>query len=326
MTFALLAALALPASAEPSRGPCVPWMGTARTWTTYDFETGRIRPMTLRDCGDYPRGALAYAQRCMREFGHRLASTKHVVIADFSTNANFVRLHVLQWNQEDPEASIAILRGGAVHGAGNEPDGITGVARVVKDEWDSQATPGGCMRLFGTGNEAAMQTVAQNLQAYRLDGLEERNACTHARGIFLHESYLDNDVDKVRTRRIEEIDRRDVRAGDFDRVRVNRHLGTAVTPGCITISNDDFDFIKASRIVPPPGRDWRPNSAPQQREGILFVSWFWGERDDQTIRSRYAARPRSCTARAPHLNSRAIETKDQFWRILREMEQWRAPR
>lgn len=309
--------------AEPSRSPCVPWMGTARVWTTTDETTGETRPMTLRECGGVPKAALAYAQRCMEKFGDRLASKKHVIIGDFSTDANFVRLYVLEWRQQDPEASIPLLRGGLAQGAGNDPETVTGAARVVADRWDSNATPGGCMRLFGSGDEATLQSVAQNLQAYRLDGLEERNACAYPRGIYFHESYLaQNGVDKVKTRRVEEIDQKDPHAGDFSRIKRDRNLGTAVTPGCITASNDDYDFIKSSGFVPSPGRGWTPTAPARAKEGILFVSWFWGDNEDQAPVSRWERKPRACFDPTKGMTARAIPRSDGFLKALHDLESW----
>lgn len=296
-------------------------MGTARVWMTPDGKNGGMKPRTLRECPGIPQGALSYARRCMALFGDQLASKTHVIIGDFSTDANFVRLHVLQWDQADPENSVPILRGGLVHGEGNLPPTVTGVATVVKDAWNSNATPGGCMRLFGTGNEATLQSVAQNLQAYRLDGLEERNACTDARGIFFHESYLAEDgYDKVKTQRYEERDARDPNSADMSRIRVGRNLGTALTPGCITASNDDFDFIKAKNIVPAPGPGWRPTNPPRPKEGILFISWFWGDLDQQELVARDYRTPRDCRDQSKAVMTPAIPKRDPNIPALRELE------
>ncbi len=309
--------------AEPAPNPCAAWLGTARVWTTVDATTGETRPMTLRECGGVPKAALAYAQRCMEKFGDRLASKKHVIIGDFSTDANFVRLYVLEWQQQDPQASIPLLRGGLAQGVGNDPATVTGAATIVSDRWGSNATPGGCLRLFGTGDEATLQSVAQNLQAYRLDGLEERNACAYPRGIYFHESYLaQNGVDKVKTRRYEELDQKDPHAADFSRIKRDRNLGTAITPGCITASNDDFDFIKASGFVPPPGRGWNPTTPARAKEGILFVSWFWGDNEEQAPVSRYERKPRSCFDPVEGMTTRAIPRSDGMLKALEELESW----
>ena len=292
--------LSLGAFAEPRFNVCSPWAGTAREWSTYDFERSRIRPMTVRDCGGISEGALRYAQRCMQRYGGKLASRSHVIIGDFSEDGNFVRLHVLRWNQQDPYESVPVLRGGMMGGAGNRPAGgrQTGAATVASDTWDSEASPGGCMRLFGSGESQMIQSVAQNLQAYRLDGLEDQNACAYPRGIFFHETYLDRstNLNKVRTKRIEDVTARDPHALTLGRVQLDRHLGTAVSPGCINISNDDFEHLKASGIVPNPGQNWRATTAPRAQEGILFVSWFWGNTEGPELVDRKTGREaRSCS-------------------------------
>lgn len=330
--LSLAAALALFApvfsNAEPSKTPCNPWAGTAQVWTTYDYADGKIKPMTVRECGGIPRGALSYARRCMAKFGGKLKSQKHVIIGDFSADANFIRLYVLDWNQADPEASIPLLRGGLVHGTGNRPAGATGVAEVAKDQMDSAATPGGCMRLFGTGDAGTMQTAGQGLQAYKLDGLEVQNACTWQRGIHFHEGYQQNGVDKIMTRRIEDVGRTDAnapafgyndpKAADFDRIQAGRNLGTAATPGCVTLSNDDYDHIKASGIVPPPGPGWKTGVPPRAQEGILFVSWFWGDDDNQAIVSRFTAPPRACGKFSKAEESPAIPRQDEYLKALQQ--------
>ena len=332
----LLAAvfLAAPLRAEPSKRPCNPWAGTAQVWTHYDEQSGTIKPMSLRECGGIPKGALSYARRCMEQFGGKLKSRRHVIIGDFSTDANFIRLYVLDWNQIDPEASIPLLRGGLVHGTGNLPAGPTGVAQVAKDQMDSAATPGGCMRLFGTGDAGTMQTAGQGLQAYKLDGLETQNSCTWQRGIHFHEGYQQNGVDKIMTRRVEDIGRTDANApdfgyndpgaGDFDRVRAGRNLGTAATPGCVTLSSDDYDHIKESGIVPPPGPGWKTGTPPRAQEGILFVSWFWGDNDNQTIVSRFTVPPRACGKNSPAAQSAAIPREDEYLKALQDSEKRRA--
>jgi hypothetical protein len=316
-----LAVRATPALAD--NDPCIPWMGTARTWTYSD--NGVERRRTLRQCGGVPAGALSYARRCMEKFGDRLASRTHVIIGDFSTNNNFVRLHVLEWRQDDPEASVPLLRGGLMHGVGNDHDAATGVPRVALDQWESNATPGGCMRLFGRGDQQTLPTVARNLQAYRLDGLEYRNACTEVRGVYFHESYLsENGINLVETRRFEEATRRDMSAADFSRIRPGRNLGTTPGPGCVVASNDDFDFIKASGVVPDPGAGWRPSTPTREREGILFVSWFWGDADNQTLVSRYESPRRSCTDPNLGVMTPAIPRTDPNIPALRQLEnlQW----
>ncbi len=320
---ALFLSLAAAAPVRAANDPCIPWMGTAKVWTYSD--NGVTRPRTLRQCGGVPAGALSYARRCMEKFGDRLASRKHVIIGDFSSNNNFVRLYVLDWNQADPEASVPMLRGGLMHGVGNEHDAATGVPRAALDQWESNATPGGCMRLFGRGNEQTLPTVARNLQAYRLDGLEYRNACTDVRGVFFHESYLgENGINLVETRRYEEATRRDLSAADFARIRPGRNLGITPGPGCVVASNDDFDFIKASGVVPDPGANWQPQMPARQREGILFVSWFWGDNDDQTIVSRYESPQRRCTNASQGVRTPAIPRTDPNIPALRQLEniQW----
>lgn len=325
---ALVLASVAGARAEPQKGPCNPWAGTAQVWTVYDQQSGKIKPMTVRECGGIPKGALSYAKRCMAQFGGKLKSQKHVIIGDFSTDANFIRLYVLDWNQGDPEASIPLLRGGLVHGEGNRPKGTTGVPEIALDMMDSAATPGGCMRLFGTGDAGTMQTAGQGLQAYKLDGLEVQNACTWQRGIHFHEGYQQNGVDKIMTRRVEDVGRTDAsapdfgyqdpKAADFDRVQAGRNLGTAATPGCVTLSNDDFAHIKASGIVPPPGPGWKPGVPPRAQEGILFVSWFWGDRDEQAIVSRFTAPSRACSSRTTGVWSEAVPREDGYLKALQE--------
>lgn len=330
LSLGALLVLASPALAEPSKGPCNPWAGTAQVWTVYDQQSGKIKPMTLRECGGPPKGALSYAKRCMAQFGSKLKSKRHVIIGDFSTDGNFVRLHVLDWNQEDPEASVPLLRGGLAHGAGNMPDGPTGVAQVAKDQMDSAATPGGCMRLYGTGDAGTMVTAGQGLKAYKLDGLEVQNSCVWQRGIHFHEGYQQDGVDKVMTRRVEDVGRTDRNApdfgyndpgaADFSRVKAGRNLGTAATPGCVTLSNDDFDHIKASGIVPPPGPGWKTSVPPRAQEGILFVSWFWGDADERTIYSRFIAPPRSCGRSSKAEESPAIPREDGYLKALQERQ------
>ena len=48
---ALILALVSSAHTEPTKGNCNPWVGTAQVWTTYDYADGKIKPMTLRECG-----------------------------------------------------------------------------------------------------------------------------------------------------------------------------------------------------------------------------------------------------------------------------------
>ncbi|UPT73338.1 MAG: hypothetical protein M0D55_15890 [Elusimicrobiota bacterium] len=318
--LALAVLLALPASAEPSKGNCNPWAGSAQVWTHYDEQSGTIKPQTLRQCGGAPRGALAYAKRCMAQFGNKLASRRHVVIGDFSTSQDFVRLWVLEWDQNDPENSIPLLRGGLAHGAGNGQDVRTGVPEIALDMNDSAATPGGCMRIFGTGNPGTMRTAGQTLKAYKLDGLEVQNACAWQRGLHFHEGYRQNGVDKVMTRRIENVGPKDTGAGDFGRVEMGSNLGTAATPGCVTLSSPDFDSIQASGIVPPPGGDWKTGTQPREKEGILFVSWFWGDTDGPPIASRFQAAPRACLSKTTGIVSDAIPREDGYRKALQERQ------
>lgn len=315
----LAAALAaLPVRAEPRKSPCNPWAGSATVWTHYDEQTGKIRPMTLRECGGAPKGALSYARRCMDLFGNKLKSKKHVVIGDFSTGGDFVRLWVLDWNQIDPEASVPLLRGGLANGDGNQGGQQP---QYALDQMDSAATPGGCMRLFGTGDAGTMQTAGQGLQAYKLDGLETQNSCAWQRGIHFHEGYQQNGVDKIMTKRVEDVTADDPTAADFGRVVKGRNLTTATTPGCVTLSNDDYDHIKASGIVPDPGPGWKPGTPPRAQEGILFVSWFWGDNDDgRTIVSRFTAPPRSCGRNAQPVWSAAVPSANGYQKALDENE------
>lgn len=313
----LLAVLAaLPARAEPRKNVCNPWTGSAQVWTHYDEQSNTIKPMTLRQCGGAPKGALSYARRCMDMFRNKLKSTRYVVIGDFSTSADMVRLWVLDWNQVDPESSIPLLRGGLANGEGNRGGAQP---QYALDQMDSAATPGGCMRLYGTGNAGTMQTAGQGLQAYKLDGLEVQNACVFQRGIHFHEGYQQNGVDKILTKRVEDIGQDDPTAGDFGRVKKGRNLTTATTPGCVTLSNDDYDHIKASGIVPDPGPGWKPTMAARAQEGILFVSWFWGDHDDgRTIVSRFTAPPRKCGPGAQPVWSEAVPSNDGYQKALDE--------
>ena len=137
------------------------------------------------------------------------------------------------------------------------------------------------MRLFGNGEAQTMQSVGLTLQAYRLDGLEARNACTYQRGIDFHESYLVHDRNLVKTSRRGE---RFQVAGP-EAIPIDRYLCTGVSGGCIVVSHEDFEVIKSLGIVPAPGAYWKPTMRPRQREGILFVAWFWGN-DSHNIVAR----------------------------------------
>lgn len=287
--LALLPLLGSLASAEPSRDPCAPWLGTARVWTRLD-ESGRVVPRTLRECGSLSPEALEYARRCMALFGRSLASRRHVLIGDFSEHQDFVRLHVLEWKQDDPAGSIPLLRGGLAHGSNAV---IGGVPVVAEDRNDAASTPAGCMRLYGTGAPGTMVTAGSGLGAYKLDGLEYQNACTLGRGIHFHESYSVDGVPRVMSKRAEDENvTRPIGSSSLSAVEPGRNLATSITPGCVTASSEDFAFIKSAGIVPPPSRDWR--RAPAAQEGVLFVSWFKPKSGVAAPVSRWSGRPRDC--------------------------------
>jgi hypothetical protein len=171
-----------------------------------------------------------------------------------------------------------------------------------------------------------MISAGQDLRAYKLDGLEVQNECVWDRGIHFHESYLTEGpsggmVQKVQTHRIEDVDQSDPHKLDFDRVVLGEHMVVADTPGCVTTSQEDFTFIKKSGIVPPPtppatGR-WGTKTPPAAQEGILFVAWFWGDKDAQAITPRDYTHPRACLDRRDVRQSKAKASADQYIQALR---------
>jgi hypothetical protein len=223
----VLLLLALPAAAEPPQNLCKAW-------------TGMHTRMPYSECGGIPEAALAYAQRCMAKFGSLLASRRHVVFVDWTVSQEFTRLHLLEWDQNYPQSSFILMRGGAAHGSGNgSADGET--PTVTRDQWDSWSTPGGCMRVFGSGAAGQMSTAPQ-MRAYRLDGLEDRNSCVYARGLYFHEY-----GGRVQTRRSDGRYPTALPFGQLD----SANLSNGFSNGCISTSPEDFTFIKDSGAVPP---------------------------------------------------------------------------
>ena len=244
--LALVLFFALPAAADPPRNPCNAWSGT----------TARL---PLRECGGIPENALRYAQACIKAFGPgsanpKLSSAKYVVIADWTVAQEFTRLYVLEWNQTDPYQSMNVLRGGLAHGSGN---GSTAgeTPTQMTDTINSYGTPGGCMRLFGTGAAGQMST-APTMKAYRLDGLEPRNACVKdERGLYFHEY-----PGRVELRRKDDNVPASGKARSFENVELGRNLALGFSNGCVSLNETDFADISAMNIIPRSG-------------GILFISW-----------------------------------------------------
>ncbi len=234
--LALVLFFVMPLAAEPPSNHCKAW-------------TGSHTRLPYRECGGVPDEALRYAQACMTAFGGQLSDRRTVVFGDWTVGGEFTRLHVLEWNQQDPYKSFTLLRGGLAHGEGN--GSVEGEAPpVMKDQWNSKATPGGCMRLFGTG-EAGQMSTAPSMKAYRLDGLEERNACVFTRGLYFHEY-----EDRVMDRRV---DGPDPKALPFAEIHTG-NLAVGFSKGCVSLNEKDFAFIKNGGLIPRTG-------------GVLFVSW-----------------------------------------------------
>lgn len=275
--LALLLLLAFPASAEPPQNPCKAW-------------TGSHTRMPYSECGGIPEAALRYAQRCMQRFGDRLASRRHVVFADWTVSQEFTRLYVLEWDQNYPQSSFVLMRGGAAHGTGNgSRDGET--PTETRDQWDSYSTPGGCMRVFGSGAAGQMST-APGMRAYRLDGLEERNACVYARGLYFHEY-----GGRVATRRSDGASPTALPFGLLD----SGNMANGFSNGCVSTSPEDFSFIKDSGVVPARG-------------GILFVSWD-GNGGEPVARS---ARARSCTDPRSGVAMPVVPTPNEYEKAMLE--------
>lgn len=276
--LALVLFLAMPAAADPPQNPCKAW-------------TGIHSRLPYNECGGVPDAALRYAQACMQAFGSQLSNRKIVVFGDWTVGGEFTRLHVLEWDQNDPYESFTLMRGGLAHGTGNG-ESNQAVPAVTRDQWNSYATPGGCMRLFGSG-EAGQMTTAPHMRAYRLDGLEERNACVMERGLYFHE-YKDR-VDIRRT------DGPNPGAVTFDRLDAN-NLTKGLSNGCVSLNPDDFSFIKDRRYIPPTG-------------GILFVSW---DGNGGRPKSRAAGAARNCRAPSQGITKPVLPTPNYYEKLMLE--------
>jgi hypothetical protein len=58
---------------------------------------------------------------------------------------------------------------------------------------------------------------------------------------------------------------------------------------------------------------------PRAQEGILFVSWFWGDVDAASMmQSRFTAPPRACGRNSPGLESDAIPRADGYLKALQD--------
>ncbi len=283
--LALLLLLALPAAADPPRNPCNAWSGS----------TARL---PLRECGGIPEGALRYAQRCMRAFGDRLASRRHVVFADWTVAQEFTRLFVVEWDQEDPYRSVNVLRGGLAHGSGNgSASGET--PTEMRDQWNSYGTPAGCMRLYGTG-EAGQMSTAPSMKAYRLDGLETRNACVLERGLYFHEY-----PGRVELRRTDAAAAPRDAARPFQDLELGRNLALGFSNGCVSLNETDFAYIQEQRVVPAKG-------------GVLFVSW---DGHDIQPMPRVANSTADCRRPTRDVRHSVAPTLNQYEKIIEERMQ-----
>lgn len=253
--LALAVLLSLPAAAEPPQNHCKAWNGSHTR-------------LPYRDCGGVPEAALRYAQACMSAFGGQLGSRKIVVFGDWTVSGEFTRLHVLEWDQNDPYKSFTLMRGGLAHGSGNGAPEDGGTPPETRDQWNSYATPGGCMRLFGTG-EAGQMTTAPDMKAYKLDGLEDRNSCVLERGLYFHEY-----GGRVEQRRTDGAAPQDVKFGDL----APGNFTNGFSNGCVSLNPEDFEFIRRSKFVPRTG-------------GVLFVSW---DGNGGYPKPRAGAAPRNC--------------------------------
>ncbi len=232
---------------------------------------GSTKPVPLDKCNPLPKEALDYARQCLATFQDKVDS-KYVIIGNYNgVRGDLVRLYVLEWNKRDPAKSTILLRGGLGQGQGNgSTDGhAVGVTDNAKDGWGTASSPGGCMRVFGDGGGNQMSHYP-DIQAYKVEGLEQRNACVYTRGIHFHES------DRVYTRRSEAADTSGTTAVPFSDVALDQNLANGSSPGCFNLSVADYDYIKRSGYI--------------TRKGTLFLSWD-GCRDQ--IEPRGA--PRRCT-------------------------------
>jgi hypothetical protein len=263
--------LASSAGAEGFDPDCASWYGSTK-------------PVPLEKCRPIPAAALEYARQCLAMFPEKVDS-KYVIIGNYhGVRGDLVRLYVLEWNKRDPWRSTIVLRGGLGQGAGNgSADGRrVGPTTSAADGWDSASSPGGCMRVFGDGGGNQMPHYP-DIQAYKVEGLEQRNACVYTRGIHFHES------DRVYTRRTEAADTSGTVAAPFTDVALDRNLANGASPGCFNLSVADYDYIKRMGYV--------------TRKGTLFLSWD-GCRDQieprgAPRRCKDAADVMDCRDRAP---------------------------
>ncbi|MFI5346770.1 MAG: hypothetical protein ACHQ51_10385 [Elusimicrobiota bacterium] len=268
--LAVVLAAATPARAQFDPA-CASWQGTTQ-------------PQPLSQCHPLPPEALEYAKQCLATFPDKV-DTKYVVIGNYhGVSGDFARLYVLEWNKDDPSKSTILLRGGLGQGAGNgSVDGrVAGATVDHRDAWDSASSPGGCMRLFGTGDQGVMPTYPE-YQGYKLEGLEQRNACVLTRGIHFHES------DRVNTRRSEADPVSGTAAAAFNDVELDKNLAIGQSPGCFNVAVTDYAWIKKAGIV--------------GRKGTLFLSYDGCrdkiERRGAPRRCKDAADVLDCRDRAP---------------------------
>lgn len=268
---------------------------------------GSTKPLPLDVCNPLPAEALDYAKRCLALFPDKVES-KHVIIGNYHGVAgDLVRLYVLEWNASQPHKSMILLRGGLGQGAGNgSVDGrVAGATRDHRDAWDSASSPGGCMRIFGDGGGNQMSSYPE-IKAYKVEGLEQRNACVLTRGIHFHES------PRVNTNRSEPGDAQSSAAA-FNDVLLDENLATGQSPGCFNLSPEDYDFIKKSGFV--------------GKKGTLFLSWD-GCRDKVARRGparrcMNATDVLDCKDRAPApetLVQKMLEQKPENARQMKEFE------
>lgn len=242
LASALAALLLIAAPARAQYDPrCAGWQGTTE-------------PQPLNLCNPIPPAALEYAKQCLAMFRDKL-DDRYVVIGNyFGTTGEFSRLYVLKWDAADPSKSTILLRGGLGQGAGNGTvDGRpTGAVKDARDQWDSNSSPGGCMRLYGSGGAGVMPSWPQ-YRGFKVDGLEQRNSCVLTRGIHFHES------EAVYTRRSEPADQYRKTAVPLDQVELGDNLTNGGSHGCFNVSYGDYDWIKKNGIV--------------RGKGTLFLSY-----------------------------------------------------
>ncbi len=229
--------------------------------------SGSTERMPLDLCNPLPREALDYAARCLAQFRGKVESRYVVIGNNHGVNAGMARLYVLEWNARDPAKSMVLLRGGLGIGSGNGTvDGTrNGAPAGFRDQWDSASSPGGCMRLFGSGGPNQMPSHAE-IKAFKVEGLEQRNACVLTRGIHFHES------GRVE-RRPAAATESEAAARFFNEVDLESNLATASSPGCFNVNEQDYARIRELGVV--------------FGKGTLFLSW---DGCREPLRARGAAR------------------------------------